>query len=162
MERDTVIIGVVFIVVGAIIFFMGNTINNSADYRMNLYFGGGSNWAPAMSGFGIILLIVGFIVAIVGVSREEKQKKLPDDVKCQICGIPKGDQHFYVVNKKDKKLVVCGQCVEPFRKEIATENKAIEKPSTTSDESLNILKTRYAKGEITKEQFEQMKKDLEG
>ena len=30
------------------------------------------------------------------------------------------------------------------------------------DESLNILKTRYAKGEITKEQFEQMKKDLEG
>jgi putative membrane protein len=29
------------------------------------------------------------------------------------------------------------------------------------NESIDILKTRYAKGEITKEQFEQMKKDLE-
>ena len=29
------------------------------------------------------------------------------------------------------------------------------------DESLEILKIRYAKGEITKEQFESMKKDLE-
>jgi len=29
------------------------------------------------------------------------------------------------------------------------------------EDALNILKTRYAKGEITKEQFEQMKKDLQ-
>lgn len=29
------------------------------------------------------------------------------------------------------------------------------------DEAINILRTRYAKGEVTKEQFEQMKKDLE-
>jgi putative membrane protein len=31
---------------------------------------------------------------------------------------------------------------------------------THMDESLNILKKRYASGEITKEQFEQMKRDL--
>jgi len=30
------------------------------------------------------------------------------------------------------------------------------------EETLNILKLRYAKGEINKEQFEQMKKDIEG
>jgi len=33
--------------------------------------------------------------------------------------------------------------------------------STKSDNSVEILKERYAKGEITKEQFEQMKKDLQ-
>lgn len=31
---------------------------------------------------------------------------------------------------------------------------------TSQVDSLNILKTRYAKGEITKEQYDQMKKDL--
>ncbi len=34
--------------------------------------------------------------------------------------------------------------------------------STGPETALDILKKRYAKGEITKEEFEQMKKDLEG
>ncbi len=34
--------------------------------------------------------------------------------------------------------------------------------STESETALEILKKRYAKGEIKKEEFEQMKKDLEG
>ncbi len=32
--------------------------------------------------------------------------------------------------------------------------------SVSGQTSLDILKTRYAKGEITKEQFEEMKRDL--
>jgi len=157
MERDTVIIGVVFIVVGAILFFMGQSMTNSFEYRYNSMFGQQSNLPPFMILIGIVLLIVGFIITIVGVSRGEKKIIATNDVNCQVCGIPRGNQHFYVVNRKDEKLIVCGQCIEPFRKEIAMKNQVIEQPS----EALNILKTRYAKGEITKEQFEQMKKDLE-
>jgi putative membrane protein len=33
-------------------------------------------------------------------------------------------------------------------------------PSTKEDSALEILKKRYARGEIGKEEFEQMKKDL--
>jgi len=45
---------------------------------------------------------------------------------------------------------------------ILPNEKTIPKSSTLSyDEALNILRTRYAKGKVTKEQFEQMKKDLE-
>ena len=33
--------------------------------------------------------------------------------------------------------------------------------SNVGDDFLKILKTRYAKGEITKEEYDEMKKDLE-
>jgi len=36
------------------------------------------------------------------------------------------------------------------------------RPSMQNESPLDILKRRYAKGEITREEFEKMKKDLEG
>jgi len=44
-------------------------------------------------------------------------------------------------------------------KNIFSQNDIKDVPA--KDDAINILRTRYAKGEITKKQFEEMKKDLE-
>ncbi len=43
--------------------------------------------------------------------------------------------------------------------EIDDDEKIVQ--NVQSDDPITILKTRYAKGEITKEEFEEMKKNLE-
>lgn len=75
---------------------------------------------------------------------------------CQICGKPKGFQQFFLVTKENRSLNVCEECAN----EVDNED-TIDETKKSNDAPLNILKTRYAKGEITKEQYDQMKKDLE-
>ncbi|HPC85259.1 MAG TPA: SHOCT domain-containing protein [Smithellaceae bacterium] len=51
---------------------------------------------------------------------------------------------------------------DPFLQDyILCANEDTKSESFASDDALNILKKRYAKGEITKDQFEQMKKDIQ-
>ena len=52
---------------------------------------------------------------------------------------------------------ICPYCGKKFMVEGTPKVDKIK----SDDESLQILKSRYATGEITKEEFEQMKKDLE-
>lgn len=60
-------------------------------------------------------------------------------------------------------ILICGGIIDYFRaeKEMLGKKSDGEITAETKDESLKILKLRYAKGEISKEEFEQMKKDLE-
>jgi putative membrane protein len=45
---------------------------------------------------------------------------------------------------------------------IVQAQKTKGRTATQNESHLDILKKRYAKGEITKEEYESMKKDLEG
>ncbi len=55
-------------------------------------------------------------------------------------------------------LLVVGAVI-PGQREIVT-TRTVEE-TEEDDSAIDLLKKRYAKGEITKEEFEQMKKDLE-
>ena len=111
---------------------------------------------------GIIVVIIGLVVALYGIYlRQSIEAEFPDfnmtlghDTYlayelgriAEISGIL-----LFLIGVS--LMIVLG---------ILPNEKTIPKSSTLSyDEALNILRTRYAKGTVTKEQFEQMKKDLE-
>lgn len=57
-------------------------------------------------------------------------------------------------------LVVLGLIVWAVVTVVKNSQRRIEPPGTP-DSPIEILKRRYARGEISREEFEQMKKDLE-
>lgn len=115
MKQEEVIIGVILIVVGTVLFFMGQSMNDPFSNRGNIFIL-----------FGVILLITGLIVSIIGATSTEIKK----------------------TNLYNKQVTMKHEIPPKI---------IVQKPQ---DEAFNILRTRYAKGEVTKEQYEQMKKDL--
>ena len=65
--------------------------------------------------------------------------------KCEICGKDMGFLGGVSHYEGHKLIEICKECEK-------------EKTKTPID----VLKMRYAKGEITKKEFEDMKKDIEG
>lgn len=101
---------------------------------------------------GGLTALIGIIVIIYGMAtpkKEEKESKrqketteVKKDRRCPKCGR---------VIPLDVKI--CPYCRKEFQK-TKTENKETLSP-------MDILKQRYAKGEIKKKEFDEMKKDLE-
>jgi hypothetical protein len=145
MREKWVVSGVVVLVLGIVFYIYGvNLMNSITQYDVN-----GipiSSFLMTISedarntyelgsiaeSLGVVLFIIGLIVAIVGGTLEEK-KITPPILQSQ------------VINKSPP--VPQGQ--------VTTKSSPV-----SHDEAQTILRTRYAKGEITKEQYDQMKKDL--
>jgi hypothetical protein len=59
----------------------------------------------------------------------------------------------------DEGQELCGENEE--NDDLAGDDEEETEETDEEDEALKVLRMRYAKGEITREEFEQMKKDLE-
>ncbi len=57
-------------------------------------------------------------------------------------------------------LIVLGVLYLLFRSLMGASGNRSAPPPPPRDDALRILKARYARGEITREEFEQMKRDL--
>jgi|APFre7841882654_1041346.scaffolds.fasta_scaffold08638_6 hypothetical protein len=83
----------------------------------------------------------------------DEMKKNPRK-ECELCWKLKDMKYLKEYEVHGRGMFLCKECGD----KVTGKSKKI---SETEDEALNILRSRYAKGEITKEQYEQMKKDLE-
>lgn len=74
MKQEEVIVGIVVIVVGAIFFFMGDSMNTPFDSR------GGF-----LMVLGIVFVIAGLIVSVIGATSEGMQKKPMQQSRARYC-----------------------------------------------------------------------------
>jgi len=103
---------------------------------------------------GIILIIVGAVVPssnqrVIEVYHEKPQETRKE-WNCEHCDFKSEEEVDLIEHYKEQHADEKGDSYH---------RKYGKKP--LSPETLEILKRRYAQGEITKEEFEQMKKDLE-
>ncbi|MGI0047773.1 MAG: SHOCT domain-containing protein [Nitrosotalea sp.] len=98
--------------------------------------------------FGSILAVIGSTMFRMATTRMKKQKEQEENSPCYCmeCDLQ--------TNTRSEMLTHANTTGHRF-------TAGTKQPVNLSFNSMEILKSRYAKGEITKEQFEQMKKDLE-
>ena len=97
--------------------------------------------AAKLTGISILLGIIGAILFIAG-------NTIRETISNYICG------YCNFVAKTERELYNHSLTCEK-------KNQETSKNNSQKSNSLDIIKERYAKGEITKEGFENMKKDLE-
>ena len=94
---------------------------------------------------GLILIVVGSVV-----SPHEKPPETRKEWICEHCDFKSKEEVDLIGHYKEQHADEKGDTYH---------RKYGKKPP--SPESLEILKRRYAQGEITREEFDKMKKDLE-
>jgi uncharacterized membrane protein len=110
---------------------------------------------------GIVAVIIGLVLGLYGIFlRQSIEAEFPDFNMTLSHDTYLTYEIGRIAEISGILLFLIGMCliivwgIIPYK-------KTIPKSSTVSyDEALNILRTRYAKCKVTKEQFEQMKKDL--
>ena len=184
MRGGIVAIGIALVIFGLFFYFIGNNaINEVEAYDVegipvsefiktidtgtrNKY-----NIGQTMVMFGAIFFTVGFIICLVGImasSKEKIGKKFSflntieqykdfhkSKAECEVCGNQFDSKDLNVRKVGKNELFVCKDCWKKLS------NELLNKESNNDEDLLKILKTRYVKGEITKKEFEQMKKDIE-
>ncbi len=83
----------------------------------------------------------------------DEEYKKPSMAECELCEKLKDTRDLKLYNVEGRELYLCQKCGNKVS------DKNIKTPEN-EDEAIKHIRMRYAKGEITKEQYEQMKKDL--
>ena len=89
------------------------------------------------------------------ISQLEDFNKGESQAECEICGNQFNIKDFEIRKVGKNELLVCKECQNKLS------NKQIKKESDNDKDLMNLLKTRYVKGEISKKEYEEIKKELE-